>query len=117
MIINECDAVRFYHDPNIYEVTRVYKESGELYYSDPITGQEHLKDFEDVENIWSKAIATHVISGCYFPQTNEIEATWECLETNKKVSVTFTISEGKGEDFTEVMLPCVYHLGAIEAKP
>jgi len=33
------------------------------------------------------------------------------LETGKKVSVTFAISEGRGEDFAEVILPGVYQLG------
>ena len=111
MFINVDDSIRFYNDPNIYEVTGVIADQERVFYYDVIAESEFEKSFDDVETFWSKAIPTHKIDGCYFPQKNEIEASWECLETGKKVSVTFAISEGRGEDFAEVILPCVYHLG------
>jgi len=108
-------AVKFFHDPNIYKITRLYMDTQNLCYYDPITETECLKNFEDIENVWSALLPTHKIYGCYSPQKNEIEASWECLATRKKVSVTFTINEGKGEDFAEVIYPGVYQWGITKA--
>ena len=109
-------AVKFFHDPNIYEITVLYMDTQDLYYYDPITETEYLKNFDDIENVWSVSLPTHKIDGCYFPQKNEIEASWECLATGKKVSVIFTITEGNGEYFAEVISPGVYQLGQINKK-
>lgn len=114
MIINVGDTVRFFNDLNIYEVSGVITDQNRIFYWDTIAQLEFEKDFEDIENIWSKAIPTHKIDGCYFPQCNEIEASWECLETGEKVAVTFVVTEGKGKAFAEVLLPCVYQLGTME---
>ena len=65
MIINVGDVVRFSNDPNIYEVSGVITDQNRIFYWDAIAELEFEKDFEDVEDIWSKAIPTHKNSGFY----------------------------------------------------
>lgn len=54
MVINLNDAVRFYDDPNIYEVSGIITDNERIFCCDLITGKEFEKKFKDVEDIWHK---------------------------------------------------------------
>ncbi len=67
--------------------------------------------FEAVK--WSMD-TTHKISAVFFPQRNEVEATWENIATGKTASATFLVTPDQGEDIAELIMPCVYHDAACE---
>lgn len=67
--------------------------------------------FESVK--WSMD-TTHKISAVFFPQRNEVEATWENIATGKTASATFLVTPDQGEDIAELIMPCVYHDAACE---
>jgi len=67
--------------------------------------------FESVK--WSMD-TTHKISAVFFPQRNEVEATWENIATGKTAGATFPVTPDQGEDIAELIMPCVYHDAACE---
>ncbi len=56
--------------------------------------------------------ATHEITACYFPNTGEVELTWEDIETHEKVEIIAKVNKKTGEQISRVVMPCVYH-GAV----
>jgi len=59
---------------------------------------------------------THKISACYFPTANEVELTWEHIETGETVQLCKTVSPTEGEQLANVVHPCVYHPAIIKDK-
>jgi hypothetical protein len=53
------------------------------------------------------------VSAVFWPKRKEVEATWECLETHKKISIVFPVTEEQGNSLAEIVMPCVYQ----KAKP
>lgn len=61
--------------------------------------------FDDIK--WGMD-TTHKISATFFPQKNEVDATWENIATGKKIEITFPVTPDQGEDLAEIVMPCVY---------
>jgi hypothetical protein len=57
---------------------------------------------------------THKISACYFPDVNEVELTWEHVETGETVHLCKTVSPAEGEQLANVVHPCVYHSAIVK---
>lgn len=111
MIINEHDAVKFVDDPNIYQVFNVDHQEETVSYLDTKSDNiltTQIRNFSDIDTVWSYLIPSHQITGCFFPKKNEIEATWESLETGDAVSITFVTSPEIGHKFAEIIQPCVH---------
>lgn len=66
-------------------------------------------EWADFDFIKYSMDTTHKITAIFWPQRNEVEATWEDLATGKKVGVTFPVTPEQGEDIAEVIMPCVEH--------
>lgn len=56
--------------------------------------------------------ATHKISACYFPNTGEIELSWENIKSNEIAIWSTKIPHDRGEKITSVV-PCGTFWGAI----
>lgn len=112
MVVNVGDAVLFKGNKTIYEVSGVINNTGRVFCNDEVNG-EFEKKFSDIDVLWSRAIPTHKISGCYFSGTGEFEATWEDIETGKTVWLARKVDDKKGRALAEVICPCVYQLGSV----
>lgn len=51
---------------------------------------------------------THIISATYFPNTGEVDATWEDCKTCEAVHVTFKTTPEIGAKIAKIVPPCVY---------
>lgn len=67
--------------------------------------------FESVK--WSMD-TTHKITAVFYPQRNEVEATWENIATGKNAGATFPVTSEQGEDIAELIMPCVEQNAACE---
>jgi len=52
--------------------------------------------------------ATHKISACYFPARDEVDLTWEDIETGNIAQLTTKVPEEVGGAITSTVMPCVY---------
>jgi len=57
--------------------------------------------------------ATHKISAGYFPGTDELDLTFEDIETNKKIALTVKIDKKTGNAVANIVPPCTYHAVSI----
>ena len=51
--------------------------------------------------------ATHEITACYFPGKDEVELTWEDVETHEKAALTAKVTPEVGHQIAKVVMPCV----------
>lgn len=74
---------------------------------------EYVK-WEDVAPLL--APTTHKISAVYYPSTNEIELTWENIETTEKAYLITKVSDIEGKSISKVVGPCIYWKATIESR-
>jgi hypothetical protein len=51
--------------------------------------------------------ATHKISACYYPATQEVDLTWEEIK-GEAAHLSVKVSKEEGESIASVVMPCVY---------
>ncbi len=60
--------------------------------------------------------ATHKISAVYFPGREEVELSFENIETGRSISLITKVSPETGKRIAEIVPPCVYHSAVINDK-
>jgi len=76
--------------------------------------QEYLELFGPAPEEEPVPLATHYITAVYYPKINEIELTWEDIETGKRAALVTKVSPEKGNQIAEVIYPCVNQPAAVK---
>jgi predicted RNase H-like nuclease (RuvC/YqgF family) len=120
-VLNCCDRIDQLEKENesfrkiIKEYDRDDYRLDELLHDTEVEKQtllQELKKLKEIEN--NKREATHIISAVYWPQREEVEATWEDIETSKVATAFFKVDSNTGEDIAETVMPCVYQNAVVK---